>query len=128
MESFTTAALATALTTLVNGAAAEAGKTAWASLTGVLRARFGRDTAPGSALATLEEAPADERSAERLATVLTELAHADDDAAAWLNPWFEQVRVAAVTTTGPVTNTVSGHAQVRGPVIQVQTVNGSIHF
>jgi len=128
MEPFTTAALATALTTLVNGAAGEVGKTAWTALTGFLRGRFGRDTAPGTALATLEQAPADPQSADRLAAVLTELAQTDKAAAAWLNPWFEQARAAIVTTTGPVTNTISGQAQVHGPVIQGQTFNGPIHF
>lgn len=124
MEPFITSALATALTTLVNGVAGEAGKTAWASLTGVLRARFGRDTAPGTALAALEAAPADGRSADRLATVLTELAQTDDVAAAWLLPWFEEVRAAA----GPVTNIISGQARVHGSVIQGQTFNGPIHL
>ena len=125
MEPFITAALATALTTLVNGVAGEAGKTAWASLTGVLRARFGRDTTPGTALAALEAAPADRQSADHLAAVLTELAQTDDVAASWLLPWFEEVRAAAA---GPVTNIVSGQAKVHGSVIQGHTFNGPIHL
>jgi hypothetical protein len=128
MEPFTTAALATALTTLVNSAAGEVGKTAWTSLTGFLRTRSGRDTAPGTALATLEEAPGDRQNAVRLATLLTELANTDEAAAAWLNPWFEQVRAATVTTAGPAVNIISGQARVHGPVIQGQTFNGPIHF
>jgi len=127
MEPFTTTALATALTTLVNGAAGEAGKAAWASLTGFLRGKFGRETAPGTALTTLEEAPTDPRGADGLAVLLTELARTDDEAAAWLTPWFEQARVATVTTTGPVTNIISGQAQVH-TVIQGQTFNGPIHL
>ena len=87
----------------------------------------GRETAPGTALTTLEEAPTDPRGAGGLAVLLTELARTDDEAAAWLTPWFEQARVATVTTTGPVTNIISGQAQVH-TVIQGQTFNGPIYL
>ena len=123
MEPFTTAALATALTTLVNGAAGEAGKTAWTSLRTFVKSRLGRDPQPAAAVAALETTPSDPAAAQQLAVTLHDLARDDHTAAAWLGAWLADVRAQT-----PVTNVIAGPAQISGNVVQTHTVNGDIHF
>ena len=123
MEPFTTAALATALTTLVNGAAGEAGKTAWTSLRTFVKSRLGRDPQPAAVVAALEATPTDPATAQRLAIALQDLARDDQTAAAWLSAWLTEVQ-----THTPVNNVIAGQAQISGNVVQTHTVNGDIHF
>jgi hypothetical protein len=126
MEPFTTAALAAALTTLVNGAAGEAGKSAWNSLTSLVRSRLGRDSQPVVAIATLEQAPDDQEAAQQLASALEDVARTDHTAATWLHPWFEQAH-AIVQSAPQATNIISGNAQVN-TAVQGNVFTGDLHI
>lgn len=123
MEPFTTAALAAALTTLVNGVAGEAGKTAWVSMRSFVTSRLTRHPEAIEAIAVLEATPTDAVAAERLAVSLGDLARHDRTAAAWLAAWFTEVQ-----TQTPVSNVIAGQARISGNVVQTHTVNGDIHF
>jgi hypothetical protein len=123
VEPFTTAALAATLTTLVNGAAGEAGKTAWASMRNFVTTRLARHPQSAEAVAALEASPSDTSAAERLAVSLQGLAHDDQSAAAWIAAWFTDVQ-----TNTPVSNMIAGRARISGNIVQTHTINGDINF
>lgn len=125
MEPFTTAALAAALMTLVNGAAGEAGKASWTALTTFIKSKFARDSTPVAAITAVEHDP-QEATATRLALTLQELAQDDTDAGTWLDPWFAEALTAA--EAAQVSNTITGNATVNGPVVQGHTFTGTINF
>jgi hypothetical protein len=124
MEPFTTAALAAALSTLVNGAAGEAGKSAWKSLTAFVRSKRGPGSPPAAALTALERTPQDQQAAQHLAVSLQELAGSDHTAGEWLNPWFEELQTIAGHPPS-TTNIISGNAQVN-TAIQAHIIHGNI--
>ena len=125
MEPMGTAALAAVITALVNGMAGEVGKSVWASLKSFVLARVEHDSAAASALATIEQVPADQGAAKQLAAAIHDVVRADPAAASWLSSWFEEAR-AATSAPASVTNIVGGEAQVHGPVIQGHNFFGSI--
>ena len=127
MDPFTGAALATTVVPLVSGAAGEAGKQAWASLTGFITAKFGRDSRPAEALDAVERQPDDESRAALLGETLHRLAQADPDIDTWLRAWLAEAAPLAATSS-QVLNTIGGQATVHGPVVQAHTITGSVTF
>ncbi|TDE39937.1 hypothetical protein E1295_32550 [Nonomuraea mesophila] len=122
MDPSTIPTLAAIVSAIVGGAAGEAGKHAWTSLTALVRRRFGDGDA---AVAALEQI--DAQSPEEVTKVLVDHAKADAE--------FEQALIAWTTNTmhfiqyeHDVHNTIAGHAHISGPVIQAGDVLGSINF
>lgn len=127
MDPITTAALATVVTGLANGATGEAGKQAWGSLVTAVRRLCGHDSAPGKAVQELAGPPEDRAHAEELAAVLTRAAERNPEFSAQLNAW---IRDARRVTGGDhnVSNTISGDARIEGAAVQTGDVSGSINF
>ncbi|RJL31000.1 hypothetical protein [Bailinhaonella thermotolerans] len=109
-------ALAAIISALAGGAAGEAGKSAWNSLTALVRRRFGDDSAE------LERRPPDEAAAG-----LVWRAGADPEFGEALAEWMRDAS-ALVQQRRDVTNTISGDARVTGPVIQAGDIHGSINL
>lgn len=114
--------LVTAIGALAGGAAGEIGRQAWLSLVGLVKKAFGRESAATSELDRLAADPATPENAERLAELLLTYAHDNPSFAADLRAW-----VTAMTRDG-VTNTVTGNAQIHGPVVQGRDFTGPITF
>ena len=115
---------------LANGAAGEAGKQAWGSLVEFVRRRFGRDSKLDTAVQALTDQPEQALHGEVLGQALSDEAARDEQVAAWLREWLTTAAPLAGQSWGQttVTNTVSGHARVGGPVIQAYTISGPITF
>ncbi|WP_283135478.1 hypothetical protein [Rhizohabitans arisaemae] len=110
------------ISALIGGAAGEAGRGAWTSLTTLVRDRFGGGSAE---LATVEETTAADAAAT--AGVLVDRAQADPEFGRALGSWTEQT-ARLVQQSQSVVNTVSGGAQIHGSVIQAGNVYGSINL
>lgn len=111
--------LAAIISAIAGGAAGEAGKQAWTSLTRLVRRRFG-DHAP----AALEHPGA---QPDEITRILVDHAKTDAD--------FEQALTAWTTNTlhliqhdKVVRNTISGDAHISGSVVQAGDIGGSIQF
>ncbi|GAA0399116.1 hypothetical protein Acor_21400 [Acrocarpospora corrugata] len=107
------------ISAVLGGAAGEAGKGAWTSLTSLVRQRFGKDSA--------ELAVLDSESAPEITAVLTERAQSDAGFDEELTSW------AATTTrviqqSHNVSNTISGNARIQGTVIQAGDLFGPINL
>lgn len=111
-------ALAAVISAIVGGAAGEAGKNAWTSLTGLVRRRFGDD-----AVAAIETA----QTPEETARSLVERAQEDAEFGQNLTSWTTET-ARLVQTKHDVSNTISGDARITGPVLQAGDVFGSINF
>ncbi|WP_424535085.1 hypothetical protein ACOZ38_33635 [Sphaerisporangium viridialbum] len=110
------------MSALIGGAAGEAGKSAWASLTTLVRQRFGSDS---TAVAALERP--DSGKPDQVAGILVDLAAADPEFGKELHRWTtEATRV--IQQKRDVSNTISGEARISGPVVQAGDVHGSINF
>jgi hypothetical protein len=107
---------------LVGGAAGEAGKSAWASLTTLVRRRFGSDSTP---VAALERADPDKP--DEVAEILTDLAGTDPEFEKDLQEWTTEAK-RIIQQRRDVSNTISGEAQITGPVVQAGDIHGSINF
>ncbi|MEV0732314.1 hypothetical protein [Polymorphospora sp. NPDC050346] len=126
MDPITAGILAATLVPLANGAAGEAGRQAWESLTLFVRNRFGRGSDADTAAQALASQPGQVVHGEVLGRILEHSAATDEQVAAWLRTWLHDAGHLAAGTS--VTNTVSGQAQVHGPVIQTHTISGPITF
>ncbi|MEU8127823.1 SEFIR domain-containing protein [Micromonospora sp. NPDC049049] len=82
--------LAATVVPLASGAADEAGKQAWASLSAFVRDRFGRESELGAAVQALADQPHSPTVGEVLGRILEDAAASDDHTAAWLRSWLEQ--------------------------------------
>ncbi|MFC0431264.1 hypothetical protein [Kutzneria buriramensis] len=103
---------------IAEGAASEAGKKAWAGLSGLVRGRFSSDKEATRALDAVEASPTSEAAVQALAEHLHQHA-ADPGFATALKPWVEQV-------SGGATAIVGDNATVQGHNIQNSTVSGTI--
>lgn len=129
LDPVTVPMLTAAISALVGGAAGQAGKSAWDSLTALVRRTFGADDQPAdqvlAALHEVERRPEDAAAAaEILAGVLVDRARVDPAFAEALRSWTGQVTV--VSETHDVSNVVSG--RVEGSVVQARDVSGSINL
>ncbi|MEV0394632.1 hypothetical protein [Polymorphospora rubra] len=125
MDPITAAVLAATVVPLASGAAGEAGRQAWVSLTAFLRTRFGQGAAPAAA-AAVERQP-DAPRAQVLATHLVDLAEHDQEFGQWLRVWLrDATRVCDQQRSS--TNIVGGQAQITGNLVQTQTIVGSLNF
>ena len=127
MDPLTAGALATTVVPLVSGAAGEAGKQAWASLVGFVRARFGPGAAVTATVEAVEQQPADRVRADALAQALARHAADDPEVDAWLRSWLDEAAPLA-RTVSQVANVITGNATVHGPVLQAHTITGSVNL
>jgi hypothetical protein len=109
--------LAAVLSAIAGGAAGEVGKSAWSSLTGLVRRRFGDD-----AVAAIEGATPEETTGS-----LVERAQADPEFGEALTSWTAET-ARLVQVKHDVSNTISGDAKITGPVVQAGDIFGSITF
>ncbi|WP_345567072.1 hypothetical protein [Nonomuraea rosea] len=114
--------LAAVVTAIVGGAAGEAGKNAWTSLTALVRRRFG-DDAPAAAALELTGA----HSPEAITQILVDHAKADAEFGQALSTWTTDA-THLVQHKHDVSNTIGGDAHISGPVIQAGDVLGSINI
>ncbi|MEV7967851.1 hypothetical protein AB0O34_17950 [Sphaerisporangium sp. NPDC088356] len=110
------------LSALIGGAAGELGKGAWASLTTLARRRFGRESA---AVTALEQADSDKP--DEIAGLLVDLAAIDPEFGKELHRWTTEA-AHIIQQRRDVSNTISGEAQITGPVIQAGDIHGSVSF
>ncbi|RAO20857.1 SEFIR domain-containing protein [Micromonospora noduli] len=89
IEPITAGIVAATVVPLASGAADEAGKQAWASLSAFVRDRFGRESEPGAAVQALADQPHSPAVGEVLGRLLEDAAASDDHTAAWLRSWLE---------------------------------------
>ncbi|MEQ4716038.1 hypothetical protein [Nonomuraea sp. B19D2] len=114
--------LAAVISAIVGGAAGEAGKNAWTSLTALIRRRFGDDVAVTSAIERAESRPPEET-----AEIIAAHAAADPSFQEALDRWtVETARL--IQSKHDVSNTISGNARITGPVLQAGDVFGSINL
>lgn len=127
---FTVETLAATLTTLVNGAAGEAGKLAWSRLTDMVRrrssGRAGGEAEPeleraAAEIELLERASGDDPTVGNLATALRDGAIRDPELAAWLAAWLREA-----PSPGAVHNTISGRPRIQNALQAGQI--GSVTF
>ncbi|MEV5413753.1 hypothetical protein AB0K60_33615 [Thermopolyspora sp. NPDC052614] len=116
MEPIVIPTLAAIISAAVGGAAGEAGKSAWASLTALVRRLLGHDREAVEAV----ERP-DAHSPDELARLLADRAAADPGFGRSLAAWMARAEPAARTV-----NTISG--DVSGNVVQAGDIHGSINF
>ena len=130
MDPITAGIVAATVVPLASGAAGEAGKQAWESLSAFVRDRFGRDSEPGTAVQALDDQPQSPAVGEVLGRLLEQAAASDDHTAAWLRSWLDQAGPLAEqpAETGTVHNTIAGSAQIHGGAVQAHTINGPITF
>jgi hypothetical protein len=128
MEPLTVSALAATITTLLNSAADEAGKSAWTRLSSTISRRFGGSSTEAVAIARVEEAAATphaddlSEAANQAAAILLALAQRDQAIAVLIGG----LGTPATDNSTAVHNTISG--TVSGPAIQTQTITGGITF
>jgi hypothetical protein len=130
VDPITAGILTATLVPLANGVAGEAGKQAWGSLVTFVRNRFGRGSEADTAALALAGTPEEVAHGELLGRVLERGAAEDEQVAAWLRAWLGEAAPLAGQPWGQpaVTNTISGNAQVQGPVVQAHTISGPITF
>ncbi|MGY1434959.1 hypothetical protein [Streptomyces reniochalinae] len=121
----------TAASVAAGSAAGAAGQSAWESLLALARRVGGRrpDGAPApdeGGLAAVD--PSDEAQVRVLTSWLGEQARADEEFAALLRGWAERHAPVLRAERSEVHNTVSGTAQVSGPVIQARDIHGGINL
>lgn len=114
--------LAAIISALIGGAAGEAGKSAWTSLTTLARHRFGPDS---TEVAVLERTTADD--SEEIAGILVDRAEADPGFKESLASWTSETS-RIIQQSHEVSNTISGEAQIHGHVIQAGNIFGSINL
>ncbi|MBO8188036.1 hypothetical protein [Streptomyces spirodelae] len=121
--------VSTAATAAAGGAAGAAGQSAWESLLSLVRRVGGRrpDSRPGAGELTAVD-PADGEQVRVLTGWLGQQARADEEFAALLRGWAERHAPALRAEHSEVHNTVSGDAQVHGPVVQARDIHGGITF
>ncbi|TMR22211.1 hypothetical protein ETD86_12255 [Nonomuraea turkmeniaca] len=114
--------LAAVISAIIGGAAGEAGKNAWTSLTALIRRRFADDDAVTAAIERAETRPAEET-----AEIIAGRAATDPAFEEALHRWtVETARL--VQSKHDVSNTISGNARISGPVLQAGDVFGSINL
>ncbi len=119
MDPIAVSTLTTLLTSLVGGAAGEAGKSAWESLAGLVRRRFGHDSPAAQAIEA-------RRDPGEIGAILVERADADPGFAEALAAWRDEA-ARVVVNDRRVTNSITG--TVHGNAVQVSgDVHGSITF
>ncbi|MGW0806627.1 hypothetical protein [Nonomuraea sp. NPDC002799] len=114
--------LTAVVSAILGGTAGEDGKHAWASLTTLVRRRFGDDAPAAAALAH-----PDTQSPEGITQVLMGHARADTVFELALTKWTTDA-IHLIHHKHDVSNTISGDAHISGPVIQAGDIHGSITF
>lgn len=106
--------LSTLLGLITQSAAGEAGKSAWEGMAGLARRAFGHGRQAEAALQQAKDG--DQGGTLDLAGRLVQAAATDPELARLLQAWITETQRAAAQR--PVTNTISGHARIRGTIIQ----------
>lgn len=118
MDPLILSTLTATITALASGTAGEAGKQAWAALTGLVRTKSSRESTALALAAEVEREP-DELRAE---TLVRALLAADPAAEEWLQAWLQQAQ-PLVQAAPEVQNTIGGDARIQGDVFQGHTIN-----
>jgi hypothetical protein len=126
MDPITAPMVAAALAGIFGGASGEAGRQAWAALTGLTRRTLGRQdrSLVTNAVAEVDRQPNDPDKIDKLAGALATAAGHDPGFATDLRRWLDDAGQA----DGHVTNVIGGSAQVHGNVVQARDIHGSITF
>ena len=131
MEALTASALAATITALLDSAAGEAGKSAWATLTAATRRLLGSASCEATTIAKVDEAAIAPQAHDlpaasaQAAEVLLALAQRDHDFAELLTAW-QANSTTIVSTTSNTANNVFG--SVGGNSVQLGTNYGGINF
>jgi hypothetical protein len=128
VDPISVAALTAAITAVAQGTASEAGKQAWNALTRLVHKAFGRHSPPSADLEVLEASPDQKHRIVELATVLASRAREQHSFADELATWLINTKGDVNRSEDKVTNTVSGYAQVQGPVVQGRDFTAPITF
>ncbi|MGH3774442.1 MAG: hypothetical protein ACRDRR_01700 [Pseudonocardiaceae bacterium] len=120
--------LTAAITAVANGTASEAGKQAWNALTGLVHKAFGRHSPPSTDLEVVGSSPSQEYRILELSTILASRAREQRSFADELATWLTDAKRDLDFSEGKIINTVSGHAQVQGPVFQGRDFTAPITF
>ncbi|GAA0925173.1 hypothetical protein [Nonomuraea longicatena] len=112
--------VAAVISALLGGAAGEVGRSAWSSLTGLVRRRFGDGSAEAAALESAESA-----DSQRVIDLMVERGGADPVFGETLTTWARETQPLLGQTIHN-TNTITGGTQT-GPVIQTAYI-GSLNF
>lgn len=126
MDALSMTLVVSAITTLVTGAAGEAGKQAWTGLTEIVRKAFGGDSEEKAALDLLLATPENEQAVREVSGTIVDRARKDPVFASDLEAWLGEVR-EETRLDGP-TNVIAGEATVHGPVFQGRDFSGPITF
>jgi hypothetical protein len=124
MDPGLTSLLPLVLAKLTESMAGEAGRTMWESLVATVRRLARRDEARRS-LQAVEAAGGGAKEAQQAADVLRQEAAANPDFEAALVAWLRAAANVA-NVDSAVTNIVAGSAQIRGPVIQTNSITGGL--
>lgn len=133
MDPLTVSAVAAVLNRVLGSAAAEAGKSAWSGLVGLVRSKFPDRAAVAESAERLAPgagpggngAP-DQNAVIDLSAELVGLARGDAGFEGALREWLGRAESLSVDG-GAVTNVISDGATVRGNVVQARDI-GSISF
>jgi hypothetical protein len=120
VDPISVAAVVAVLTKVFDGAAEEAGRRAWESLTGLVRRAYGKDGAARKQVDAQPEPTGDSTTIEALARALVAEAHTNPGVAAELRQWMDAS--SQQLTAGGVRNTI--HGNVYGKVVQI---DGDVH-
>jgi hypothetical protein len=124
MDAELTSLLPLVLAKLTESMAGEAGRKVWESLVTTVRRLARRDEARHS-LEAVEASRGSAKEAQRAADLLSQEAAANPDFEAALVAWLS-VAAKAVNVDSSVTNIVASGAQIRGPVIQTNSIAGGL--
>lgn len=133
MDPLTASAVMAVLNKVLGSAAAEAGKSAWAGLVGLVRSAFPDRAAVAEAAERLtpggapgQNAAPDQNAVLDLSSELVGLARSDAGFEGALREWLGRAGALAVDG-GVTTNVISDGATVHGNVVQARDI-GSISF
>ncbi|MFG1988417.1 hypothetical protein ACGFJ7_00365 [Actinoplanes sp. NPDC048988] len=118
-------AIASALSAQGSELLVAGGKSAFASLFEIVRARFGRDTPEAESLAAAIEHPADTDRVEEFARHLASVMAEDPAFARQVTTAWHDATAHGSATGAAVVNNFSGRAD---QVVQTRTVRGDIRF
>jgi hypothetical protein len=127
MDPVTIEVVIAAMSAAAAGIGTEAGKSAWSSLTSVVKRTFGPHSAEARILDQLPGSPINHPSVISLAAGLIARSKEDPEIANELGAFLGLLQEAATQGTG-FSNTVSGSAVIRGGLVQGRDFAGPITF
>lgn len=131
-DSFSGTLVAATITAIANGAAGEAGKQAWTSLTGLIRKALGRNPPLKTELQAIQKVPHDEYGIAEFVATLAALARDDQEFSANLAFWLTRTQhdLNLDFSKDKNVNTITGNdlSAQAGNVVQARSIYGGLHF